>query len=102
MKLGETVAQTAKHAEALWEKLRGERATTFVALMRPQLGATPPPLRRVLEPVVAASALLALGVLISWGALSVGAFLIAGLLIALILERVFGIEVDLEPPLPVD
>ncbi len=68
------------------------------AFIRPNLGPTPRPLRRVLEPVVAASAVLALVVLLGFGMFSFAGFFIASSLIYLIITQIFGIELDLNLP----
>ncbi|MEK7704085.1 MAG: hypothetical protein AAB426_03935 [Myxococcota bacterium] len=100
--LGDRLARMTSQADTLVQRLRGERASAVLALVRPQLGHTPPALRRVAEPMVAAAAMLALGVLIGWAALSVGALVLAALIIALILKHVFGLELELDAPLPFD
>jgi hypothetical protein len=67
-------------------------------LWRPELGATPPAFKRLLEPVVAASALAALGVLVGCGTAALAVLLIAGVLCYLIITYVFGIELGLDLP----
>jgi hypothetical protein len=76
----------------------GDPSSALSLLIRPNLGPTPAALRRFLEPVVAASALLAVVVLTGIGALGVAAMLTAVALIYLIVTKVFGIELDLVPP----
>jgi hypothetical protein len=85
--------------DALLHRLRGAAGDSALStFIRPNLGDTPAPLRRVLEPIVAASALLAMVVLAGFGALGFGAMLIAAGLIYLIITQVFGIQLDLVPP----
>ena len=96
--LGE-VRRLLERAEAIWGSIQREEGATMLQLARPQLGRTPEPLRRVAEPLVAGSALFVLVVLLGWGAMSVTSFLLAGFLILVLLKVVFGIELDLEPPL---
>ena len=74
----------------------GNEALT--AFIRPNLGRTPEPLRRILEPVVAAAAALALAVLLSFGMFSFAGFFVAATLIYAIITYVFGIELDLNLP----
>jgi hypothetical protein len=81
-------------------RVDGQETRPVVELMRPNLGTTPPPLRRVLEPVVAASAALALAALLGLGVVSFTLFLLAGALIYAILTKVFGLELGLEMPRP--
>lgn len=71
---------------------------TLTAFIRPNLGPTPEPLRRVLEPVVAAAAALALAVLLAFGMFSFVGFFFAATLIYAIITYVFGIELDLNLP----
>lgn len=77
-----------------------EGTTLMLELMRPNLGPTPLPLRRVLEPVVAACALVALVTLLGLGVASFTLFLLASALIYAILTQVFGIELGLNMPKP--
>jgi hypothetical protein len=79
----------------------GPTSTTMLELIRPNVGAhTPPSVRRMLEPVVAASAVLALFVLGGMGIISFALFLLAGGLIYAILTKVFGLELGIELPNP--
>jgi len=70
----------------------------LAAFIRPNLGPTPQPLRRVLEPIIAAAAALALAVLLSFGMFSFAGFFLAATLIYAIITYVFGIELDLNLP----
>ena len=86
-------------AERLRDRMRADSSTlTLAAFVRPNLGPTPDPLRRVLEPIVAASAAMALVVLLSIGVLSFGTFFVVASLIYAILTYVFGLELDLNVP----
>ena len=78
----------------------GTRNSLMLELMRPNLGPTPLPLRRVLEPVVAACAVVALVTLLGLGAASFTLFLLASALMYAILTQVFGIELGLNMPKP--
>jgi len=64
-------------------------------LLRPNLGPTPQPLRRLLEPVVAAAALSALVSLATVGAVSFAVLVAVAGVIYAILTYVFGLELDL-------
>jgi hypothetical protein len=74
---------------------QGEGSLAIGELLRPNLGPTPAPLRRVLEPVVALAALGALLSLASVGALSFAVLAAVAGLIYAILTYVFGLELDL-------
>lgn len=86
------------------ERIRMRRAfsptdsTALSEFIRPNLGQTPPALRRVLEPIVAVSALLALAVLTTMGALGFAVLFAAASLIYLILTYVFGLRLDMAIP----
>ncbi|MEE8408786.1 MAG: hypothetical protein V3T05_04200 [Myxococcota bacterium] len=89
------VAEIKRGAERIWSDVKGEPPTALAHFLRPNLGRTPPAARRVLEPIVAASALLALVVLIGMGTLSLAAFFVAAVLMYAIVTFVFGIELDI-------
>lgn len=89
------VDEIKRGAERIWSDVKGEPSTAMAHFLRPNLGATPPVARRVLEPIVAASALLALVVLIGMGTLSLTAFFVAAALMYVIVTFVFGIEIDI-------
>ena len=74
------ICDIKRSAERLWSDAKGEPSTAMAQFLRPNLGPTPAVARRVLEPIVAASALLALVVLIGLGTLSLSAFFIAAAL----------------------
>ena len=86
------------------ERIRMRRAfspsdnAALSEFIRPNLGQTPPALRRVLEPVVAVSALLALALLGTMGALGFAILFAAASLIFLILTYVFGLKMDVAVP----
>jgi hypothetical protein len=85
-----------EEAEHAWTGTTDSRA--MAQLFRPNLGPTPQPLRRVLEPLLAGSAL---AVLAGLAGVSLAAFLvmfIAAGLIYLIITYVFGVELGLELP----
>lgn len=67
--------------------------------LRPDLGPTPDPLRRILEPVIAAWALLTMGALLAVGALGFATMFAAASLLYVLLTRVFGLELDVKLPL---
>ncbi len=100
MSLRESIGHTAAAARAagaeLWQRVTGSRGQTLAHFMRPDLGGSA--LGRALEPVVAASAMLALVVLVGVGALSLAGLMAAAVLIYLIITHVFGIELDIQPP----
>lgn len=77
---------------------QGPANSTMLELFRPNIGGTPPHLRRFVEPLVAASAVLALMTLGALGIISFALFLLAGALIYAILTKVFGIELGIELP----
>jgi hypothetical protein len=64
-------------------------------ILRPNLGPTPKPLRRLLEPVVAVAALSALVSLATVGAVSFALLVAVAGVIYAILTYVFGLELDL-------
>ncbi len=73
-------------------------AKTLATFIRPNLGPTPAPVRRVLEPVVAASAMLALAVLSGIATINLALFMLCAGLVYLIVTYVFGVELDLNVP----
>jgi len=87
-------------ADRLRSRVRGDAPTggALAAFVRPDLGATPAPLRRVLEPLVAAAAAVALALLLGIGVFNFAMFFAAATLIYAILTYVFGIEFDLNLP----
>ena len=94
-----TARVLGRESQRLWDELSGQKSLALTTFLRPNLGATPAPLRRALEPVVAACAMLALAVLIGIGASAGLLFLLAGALVYLIITKVFGIALTLgEPP----
>jgi hypothetical protein len=76
-------------------KSPGENSKAIGELLRPNLGPTPAPLRRILEPVVALTALGTLLWLASVGAASFAVLAAVAGLIYAILTYVFGLELDL-------
>lgn len=99
MSLRDSLADAAREArqtaERVWNDVRGEPSTAMAHFLRPNLGPTPPAMRRVLEPIVAASAMLALFVLGGFGSACLAGMVVAGALIYAIVTYVFGIEVNL-------
>ena len=67
-------------AERLADRLGTDRPTALAHFIRPNLGPTPQPLRRILEPIVAAAALLALFVLGGAGMFTLAAFFVLAIL----------------------
>ena len=98
--LDELRARAQDEAARAYAGLRGNPSDSeaLAEFIRPNLGNTPAPLKRWLEPIVAGAALLALLVVLSWGALNLAMlFLAAGVAYAII-TFVFGIELDLNMP----
>ncbi len=89
------LADLRQHGARLVGRLQKGDARALTQLLRPNLGPTPSSLRRVLEPVVALSALTLLLSLFSVGAFSFAVLFIVGGLIYAILTYVFGIELAL-------
>ncbi|OGQ92070.1 MAG: hypothetical protein A2289_14295 [Deltaproteobacteria bacterium RIFOXYA12_FULL_58_15] len=102
MSLGDDLKKVAstlrQEASRIWGDLDGPHSTALTQLLQPNLGPTPQPLRRVLEPVVAITALAALIGLTGFGMISALAMFCAAGLIYLILTFVFGIELGLDLP----
>ncbi|MBI3179771.1 MAG: hypothetical protein HYZ27_08925 [Deltaproteobacteria bacterium] len=100
MSLRERIHDAAVSARSLgaglWRHVAGSKSQALAHFIRPDLGGSA--LSRVMEPVVAASAMLALAVLVGVGALSLAGLLVAAALIYLIVTQVFGIELDIETP----
>jgi hypothetical protein len=93
MKIPEVFARLREEARRLRD--RGTSSQALSQMLKPNLGPTPEPLRRLLEPVVAATALAALLSLFALGAFSFATLVaIAGLAYA-ILTYVFGLELGL-------
>ena len=113
-KLGAEVARQVKHrAQAARDQVREayreaksylrqsrtrEKVRTLSTFVRPELGSVKEPWRRVLEPIVAASAAGALLALASIGFGAFVIFLISGALVYGILTFVFGIRLDVRMP----
>jgi len=76
----------------------GETPQALSAFVRPNLGPTPEPLRRLLEPVVAAAAAAVLVVLGGIGLFHFSIFFLVAAMIYAIIHYVFGIELDLMVP----
>ena len=72
--------------------------STFIRPDPSVLGPTPEPLRRLLEPVIAAWAILTMGALLGVGAVGFSLMFAAAALLYLILTRVFGLELDVKMP----
>jgi hypothetical protein len=91
-------------AEQLRQQLRaragqaGGPSHALSAFVRPELGAVPPPLRRLLEPVVAALAITLLAGLGAVATVNIATLMLVAAVVVLILRLVFGIELDLVPP----
>ncbi len=103
MKLSDALRDTVDRLRAEGERLRdrlgrGGETQALSQLLRPDLGKTPAPLRRVLEPVVAATALVVLASLLGMGAFGFATLALAAALIYLILTKVFGLELSLGTP----
>ena len=69
--------------------------STFI---RPDLGPTPEPLRRLLEPIIAVWALATMGALLAMGAVGFALMFAAASLLYVILTRIFGLELDVKLP----
>ena len=67
-------------------------------LFRPNLGPTPQSLRRILEPIVAGSAFVALAALSGLSLVAFAALFVAAGLMYLIITYVFGIDLGFELP----
>lgn len=83
--------------EHLKTRMRAAQNSQMLQLARPNVGPTPAPLRRFVEPVVAAAALSALTVLVLVGLSAAGLLFLAAGLIYGILTHVFGLEFDINP-----
>ena len=84
-------------ASRMWNGVReNSESTSLSHFLRPNLGPTPPALRTVLEPVVAASAMLALFILIGVGAASAAGLMVAAAAMYAIITYVFGIELGFD------
>ncbi len=105
-RLSELRARLREEARRLRTRVagNGRPATALSALVRPDLGNTPAPVRRFLEPLVAASALVVLIVLLGLGMFGFATLFLAVSLMYLIITRVFGIElgIDLAGASPTD
>jgi len=88
----------ADEARRVWSETRPNDNRALAEIFRPELGPTPEPLRRLLEPVVAVAALTALGALGGVGAAALAVLLLAGALAYLIITYVFGVELGLNVP----
>lgn len=104
--ISELLARLRSEAQRLRDTLGGDtpggnpaHRALMLQLARPNLGPTPQALRRILEPLVATAAALALVTLVGFGVASFTMFLLAGALIYTILTRVFGLELDFQVPL---
>ncbi len=86
-------AEASRRGASLKDQTTDTRA--LAELLRPNLGATPRPRRRLLEPVVAIAAVSVLVSLASVGALSFATLVLVAGLIYAILTYVFGLELDL-------
>ena len=75
-------------------------ASTMIALLRPDLSTTPPPLRRLLEPLVAIAAAGVVATLAGMAALSFAAFMLACALMYAVLTQIFGLELSVQLPHP--
>jgi hypothetical protein len=70
----------------------------MVSLMTPELPGTPAAMRSILQPIVAALAVTAMGAIAGVGAMSFTVFLIAGALLYAILTYIFGIDLAMQMP----
>ena len=93
--LEELSAQVWAEVDRLGRTVRSQNTTALAAFVRPELGATPAPLKRFLEPLVAALALSALVGLGAFGMVGFATLFLAASLIYLIITKVFGIELGL-------
>jgi len=57
-------AELREQARRAWGEVRTGDSRALAELWRPELGSTPRPIKRLLEPIVAVSAMAALGVLV--------------------------------------
>lgn len=92
--------QLRREAQRLRASFSNNDARALSTFVRPNLGPVPSPLRRALEPVVALVAGVVLAVLMAFGLLHFGLFFLAAGLIYLILNKVFGLELDVNLPTP--
>ncbi len=92
-----TYERLKAEATRLGASFKGQATDTraLTELLRPNLGPTPRPLRRLLEPVVAMAALSLLLSLATVGAVSFATLVLVAGLIYAILTYVFGLELDL-------
>ncbi len=87
-----------QEAERTWGGLEDRDARAMAELLRPNLGSTPPSLRRVLEPLVAGAAFVALAALAGVSLAAFVALFVAAGLMYLIVTYVFGVELGFELP----
>lgn len=73
-------------------------STAVAAFLRPNLGATPAPVRRFLEPIIAGAAAVVIAMLLGFGLYGFAIFFLSAGLIYLVLTHVFGLELDLNLP----
>jgi hypothetical protein len=90
--LGRLRDEAARLRQRLRDTSGSQALSTF---LRPNMGPTPAPLRRVLEPVVAVAALSLLATLLAAGALSFATLVLVAALVYAILTQVFGLELGL-------
>jgi hypothetical protein len=76
----------------------GSHSKALATFVRPNLGSTPEPVARLLEPLVAGAAALALAVLVGVGMWGFAVMFLAASLAYAILVHVFGIEFDFHLP----
>lgn len=87
---------TLKHeSQRLKDRLHGADRRALTQLVTPELGNTPKPLKRILEPVVAVAALAALLSLFALGVFSFATLMATLGLAYAILTYVFGLELTL-------
>lgn len=81
-----------------WRQLCARDDRRLRALMRPELGRTPQPVRRILEPMIAVVAAAVLIWLAVTGAVAMAALFAVLGLAYLILTHVFGLHLELSTP----
>ncbi len=96
--LARLVAELKRGAERLRRGVNTDDRALVQALWRPELGALPPRLRPLLEPVVAGLGLGTLVLLAGTGTLALLVLGVVALLFYLIVTYVFGIQLDLGMP----
>ena len=99
MKIPEPLRDTFERLRAEAVRIAGavkghSENKALTELLRPNLGPTPEPLRRMLEPLVAACAVSVLAALLGVGAVSFAALVVVAALAYAILTYVFGLELD--------